>query len=114
MTEAVYTYWPKPRQIGELMAEGKPRRAPWDGESFDLSWSALDAWAVHLATGKPCEVVVTGYGKRVDGVYWYVEALNPVYLRDVLGWRDWHGRLAPVCAECDRFPTHARGCPMRE
>lgn len=85
---------------------------PQMGSGFDLTWLALDAWAKSRATGQPCEIVLTGYAKRPDGVYWYIEELNPEYLRSVLGWSDRNGRLVPLCVECDSYPRHSRGCSL--
>lgn len=108
--QSVYVTWARPRQVGDLLQDGKPRAASWTENGFDLSWNVLDAWAKSRALGLPCEFILTGYGKAPDGRYWYSEAVNPAYLRDVLGWSEQNGRLVPLCPECERYPRHARGC----
>lgn len=108
--QPIYVQWDRPRQVGELLQDGKPRPAPWTGSGFDLPWHVLDAWTKSLATGNPCEYVIVGYGKSPDGRYWYSERLNPDYLREVLGWVEQNGRIVPLCPECERYPRHARGC----
>ena len=108
----VYTRWPRARSIGSMLEDGRPRSLEGSPNGFDLSWGALDAWAKSIATGQPCEIVLTGYAKRPDGFYWYHESLNPEYLREVLGWVPRGGKLVPVCPECDGYPRHSRGCSM--
>lgn len=108
----VVTRWAKPKQVGDVLEDGHPRLMPGTPSGFDVSWGALDAWAKSLATGQPSEIILTGFCKRPDGFYWYLEELNPAYLWVVLGWREKGGKLAPVCIECDGYPRHARGCSM--
>jgi hypothetical protein len=109
-----YTNWARPREVGDVMVEGHPRELPGSPSGFDLSWGALDAWAKSKATGEPCEIILVGYARRVDGFYWYIETLNPAYLREVRGWVERGGELVEVCPECDTSKgRHLRGCSLR-
>src|SRR5262245_38765561 len=114
MTEeaTVYVRWATPRPIGSVLEDGHPRELPGSESGFDLSWAALDAWSRSQATGQPCELILTGYSKRPDGFYWYSEAINPAFLREVLGWTEKDGKLVPACPECDGYPKHFRGCSL--
>jgi len=107
----VWTDWKRARQVGEVLDAGRPRPAPWSPSGFDLSWTALDAWATSMATGNPCEIVLTGLGRREDGAYFYREEINRGWLIEVQGLtRREDGSLVPACRECGGYPRHSRGC----
>lgn len=105
-----YTHWQRPRSVGELLDDGRPRPLAGSASGFDLSWHALDAWALSRAQQQPCEIRLVGFARREDGFYWYIEEIDPAYLRDVLGYREKGGKLVPLCPGCDQYPRHARGC----
>lgn len=109
----IHVRWPHPREIVSVLGEdGRPRPMTGTASGFDLSWLALDALAAAKASGRPCEIVLTGYSRRPDGTYWYDEAVSPNYLREVLGWSERNGTMVPACPECAGYPKHARGCSL--
>lgn len=107
-----YVTWARPREVREVLQDGRPRPLRTSPSGFDLSWRALDALAASVAKNEPCEVILTGFGRREDGHYFYLEATNPAYLQEVLGWRQSGDGLKPLCPECDQYPRHARGCSL--
>lgn len=110
MEQATTRWFREARPPGEWIEDGVPLPG-WEASGCLLSWGALDAWAAHLSTGEPCEVLIVGEVRRGERTY-LLEGVNRAWIERFTDWRMLGGKWVWFCPECNRSggKDHERSC----